>query len=388
MKILFIHNKYQQKGGEDTVFEQELELLGQTEQVRSLTFQNFSGRKGVVQFLLSAWNVFSAGKIKKAIRDFQPEVIHVHNWHYAVGPLVVRIAGKRNIPVVLTIQNFRLLCPSATLLYKGALFMDSVQASFPWTAVKKKVYRNSYFQTWWLACIIWIHKKIGTWKMVDRFIVQTDIAKNVFISSSLGVTENQFSIKPNFIKDPGLVPVEREDFFLFIGRLAEEKGIDVLLNAFKDKNADLYIGGDGPLQEKVIAACKENPRIHYMGLLDKKAVRELMGRCSTLIFPSIWFEGMPMTLIEAFAVGTPVIASDLGAMASMIRGGDNGIHFTPGNSGELAEKIEFWVNLDKKDKKSYSEKARLGYETLYTPQRNREQLLFIYHSVIKNKSGR
>ena len=321
MKILFIHNKYQQKGGEDTVFEQELELLGQSEQVRSLTFQNFSGGKGVVQFLLSAWNVFSAGKIKKAIRDFQPEVIHVHNWHYAVGPLVVRIAGKRNIPVVLTIQNFRLLCPSATLLYKGALFMDSVQASFPWTAVKKKVYRNSYFQTWWLACVIWIHKKIGTWKMVDRFIVQTDIAKNVFISSSLGVAENQFSIKPNFIKDPGLVPVEREDFFLFIGRLAEEKGIDVLLDAFKDKSADLYIGGDGPLQEKVIAACNENPRIHYLGLLDKKAVRDLMGRCSTLIFPSIWFEGMPMTLIEAFAVGTPVIASDLGAMASMIRGG-------------------------------------------------------------------
>jgi glycosyltransferase involved in cell wall biosynthesis len=383
VKILFIHNRYQQKGGEDTVFEQELELLRQTEEVLALTYQNQSGWKGAVQFLASGWNIFSAGRIKKAIKDFQPDVIHVHNWHYAVGPLVVRVAARRHIPIVLTVQNFRLLCPSATLLYRGALFMDSVKASFPWSAIRKKVYRGSLLQTFWLALIIWFHKKRGTWTLVDRYILQTGTAKAVFMSSTLGVRDAQFSIKPNFIRDPGLVPVEREDFLLFIGRLAEEKGIETLLEAWKQTETELYIGGDGPLVEKVIAAGNGNPRLHYLGLLDRKAVREMMGRCSALIFPSIWFEGMPMTLIEAFAVGTPVIASNLGAMASMIVDGKNGIHFKAGNATELKEKMEFWHRLSKEDRKRYAEEARLAYETLYTPEINKAQILSIYRSVQK-----
>jgi glycosyltransferase involved in cell wall biosynthesis len=388
MKILFIHNRYQQKGGEDTVFEQERELLSQTEEVNSVIFQNFSGVRGAMQFFLSIWNIFSASKIKKAIRQFQPEVIHVHNWHYAIGPLVVRTANRMKIPIVLTVQNFRLLCPSATLLYKGSLFMDSIHASFPWKAIKNKVYRNSFIQTFWLAFFFWVHKKKGTWKMVDRYIVQTDLAKSVFVSSSLGVSESQFSVKPNFIKDPELMMVEREDFFLFIGRLSEEKGIQVLLEAFKNKKSELYIGGDGPLKENVIKACNENPNLHYAGLLDVAKVRNMMCRCTTLIFPSIWYEGMPMTLIEAFAAGTPVIASNLGAMASMIKNGYNGLHFNAGNSIELSEKIQYWESLAGSEKKLFSKNARSSFETLYTPEKNREQSLSIYHSVIKNKSGK
>jgi glycosyltransferase involved in cell wall biosynthesis len=386
MRVLFIHNRYQQKGGEDTVFEQELELLSQTEEVQALTFQNYSGWRGALQFLMSIWNVSSAAKIKKAIRQFQPRVIHVHNWHYAVGPLVVRTAKKSKIPIVLTVQNFRLLCPSATLLFKGKLFTDSIHASFPWKAVRNKVYRNSFLQTLWLAFFIRFHRKIGTWKMVDKYILQTDIAKDVFLASSLGATASQFAIKPNFIKDPVLPKLEREDFFLFIGRLAEEKGIEVLLEAFKNKKSHLYLGGDGPLKEKVLAACEENSNLHYLGLLDTDAVRNMMCRCSILIFPSVWYEGMPMTLIEAFAAGTPVIASNLGAMASMIQDGYNGLHFKAGDAVELSEKISRWEKFDRKERQLFSANARSSFETKYTPEINKKQLISIYDSVLENKS--
>jgi glycosyltransferase involved in cell wall biosynthesis len=384
VKILIIHNRYQIKGGEDTTFEEEVELLGKTEEIKTLIFKNYSGWKGAIQFLFSLWNLHSANKIKKIIGQFEPELVHVHNWHYAIGPIVIRSVHKRKIPVVLTIQNFRLLCPSATLLHQDSLFLDSIQAYFPWKAIQKKVYRNSFIQTFWLAFIIWAHKKMGTWKMVDRYILQTELAKSVFISSSLGTLDTQYSVKPNSIKDPVMPLKDREDYFLYIGRLSKEKGISTLLDTFKNITNDIYIGGDGPLKEEVIISSKKNSNIHYLGLLDKDTVMDMMSRCSALVFPSLWYEGMPLTLIEAFATGTPVIASNLGAMASMIQDGFNGIHFTVGNSVEFAEKIKQWDGLSTSNKKQFSDNARACFEEIYTPERNKEQLLSIYQSIIKN----
>jgi glycosyltransferase involved in cell wall biosynthesis len=388
MRVLIIHNRYQQKGGEDTTFEQETELLGQTEEVKTLVFQNHAGWRGAIQFFLSIWNVFSANRIRKAAVAFRPDLIHVHNWHYAVGPIGVRTAHKMKIPVVLTVQNFRLLCPSATLLYKDELFLDSIHASFPWKAIGKKLYRNSWLQTFWLSFIIWVHKKAGTWKMVNKYILQTELAREIFISSSLGTDEDQFIVKPNFIKDPGEFPIEREDFFLYIGRISSEKGIGVLVEAFHDKPCELIVGGDGPLKEEVIFAAEKNSRIHYAGLLDKQKVMDLMRRCSALVFPSIWYEGMPLTLIEAFATGTPVIASNLGAMSSMILDGYNGFHFTAGSAAGLSDRIEYWSTADTMTKKEFSRNARICFEKLYTPEKNREKLLSIYQAAIKNGSTR
>jgi glycosyltransferase involved in cell wall biosynthesis len=381
LRVLIIHNRYQKMGGEDTVFEQESELLSLTEEVKTLTFHNLPRWKGALQFFFSIWNIFSVAKIKKAIREFNPQVIHVHNWHYAIGPLIVRTANKKEIPLVLTVHNYRLLCPSGILLYKNSLFLDSIHTSFPWKAVRKKVYRGSLIQTFWLAFIIWFHKKIGTWKLIDRIILQTEMAKDIFISSSLGTTESQFCVKPNFIKDPEPKMRERKDFFLYIGRLSEEKGIDVLLEAFRNIEKELYIGGDGPLKKKVIDTCAKNHKMHYLGMLDKHAVKEIMSQCSALVFPSLWYEGMPLTLIEAFAVGTPVIASNIGAMSSMIKGGYNGIHFAAGDSADLFEKIVYWENLSKNDKQQFSRNARSCFEEIYTPEKNKEQILSIYDSV-------
>ena len=350
--------------------------------MQTLIFQNKSSWRGGVQLLFSIWNTPSLAIIKSAIGQFHPDIIHLHNWHYAIGPLVIRAAHKRKIPIVLTIQNYRLLCPSATLLYKNSLFLDSIEVSFPWKAIRNKVYRNSYIQTFWLAFVIWFHKKSGTWKMADRYILQTELARSIFESSSLGLHKFQFSVKPNFIKDPGILTDTRGDYFLYVGRLSEEKGIDILLDAFHDKPFDLFIGGDGPLKHMVLEFCKKTPHIHYMGLLDKKAVLDRMRHCTALIFPSIWYEGMPLTLIEAFATGTPVIASNLGAMASMIQNGYNGLHFAAGSCLALSGILEYWIQLDKTEKICFSKNARVSYETLYTPEKNREQLLTIYREAL------
>jgi glycosyltransferase involved in cell wall biosynthesis len=385
VKILLIHTYYNQKGGEDTVFQQEDTLLKQTEEVEVLNFQNHLSFFGGLQFLLSVWNIFVIRKIKKQIIKFQPDVIHIHNWHFALGPIVVRVAKKAGIPVVLTLHNYRLICPSATLLSKGSLFTDSLYASFPWKAVANKVYRDSFFLTFWMAFVVWWHKKTGTWKMVDKYIVLTNFAKDLFTRSSLGIAENKFVVKPNFVSTPEIKEEVRASHFLFIGRLSEDKGIKVLLEAFANNNYTLHIAGDGPLKQLVENAASQFKNIEYIGKLDKNGVENEMRRCTALLFPSIWYEGMPMTIIEAFSLGAPVLASNLGAMSTMIQDGYNGLHFETGNAVSLNEKISYWNKLNEEEKNIYRQNAINSFEKHYTNKKNKELLLQIYKDVIGKK---
>ncbi|RXK87342.1 glycosyltransferase [Filimonas effusa] len=369
MRILIIHTYYQFKGGEDLVFEQESALLMQKHEVRKLVFKNNSGIKGAIQFLFSIWNPVSSAPLKKMIRTFKPQIIHIHNFHFALGPLVIRVANRRGIPVVLTLHNYRLLCPSATLLKDGKIFSDSINSGFPWKAVFAGVYRNSVLQTFWLAYINWIHKKSGTWNKVDRFITLTDFARRLFINSALNIDNSRFSIKPNFVeKVISIDSHSRDEYFLFIGRLSQEKGIDLLLDAFERTNARLLIAGDGPLKDLVVSYCSSRQNIEYLGPLGKEEVLGAMRRCSALIFPSIWFEGMPMTILEAFSTGTPVIASKLGAMESMIQHGQNGLLFEYGSATALWEVLNYWNTLDINERRLFSQRAYDSYLLNYTPE--------------------
>ncbi len=387
MKILIIHTYYQQTGGEDAVFRQESNLLSDTEEIKEICFFNKNGWKGAVDFLCSIWNIGAALDVKKQIEQFNPDIIHLHNWHFAAGPLIIRVAKKNKIPVVITLHNYRLLCPSATLLQNGKLFTESVHAKFPWKAVFKKVYRNSLLQTFWLAFVIWFHKKIGTWKLADKYIVLTDFAKQLVVNSSFGVPEEKFVVKSNFVEQQNAPSLKREKHFLFIGRLSEEKGIKVLLEAFSNQDLELHIAGDGPLKDEIIRMSRTNKNIHYLGRLDKEGISTVMQQCSALIFPSIWYEGMPMTLLEAFSMGTPVLASNIGAMASMIQNGFNGFHFEAGNAKSLQTQLINWEKLTENEKESYRINALETYKRNYTPEQNKKQLISIYESVISEKTS-
>ena len=392
MRILIIHNHYQDPGGEDTVVAQEQQLLDQTENVALLTFRNRKGWRGAWQTLWSPWNSWAGRRVKRAINTFQPDIIHIHNLHYAIGPIAIRIAKKRGVPVVMTLHNYRLICPSATLFYQGKLFTDSLHARFPWRAIRLGVHSHSRFKTFWLAWTTWFHKKLGTWQQVDRYITLTDFARQLFINSSLGIPAEKYVTKPNFVTlgkasdlsdSPESSNPERTASFLFIGRLTEEKGIHILLEAFTGTDLRLQLVGDGPLRNDVVAAAQTSPNITYLGALDRTAITPLLSSCSALIFPSIWYEGMPMTLLEAFATGTPVIASKLGAMPSMIQDGQNGWLFTPGDAPMLRKKLRQWLKTDLAYRQSVGAGAQRSYNQLYTAQRNGTQLTAIYRSALE-----
>lgn len=377
MRILLCHTYYQLRGGEDAVFEQEYSLLKKDHIVENLSFSNKGGWRGALQFFMSLWNFKAISKLKLHIEEFKPDVIHIHNWHFASGPSIIYAANKMGIPIVLTLHNFRLLCPSATLLHDGKIFEASLNSSFPWLAIQNKVYRNSTILTFWLAFVVYFHKKIGTWTKVDRFITLTSFAKDLYHKSSLRIPKEKLVVKPNFVHDNNGIS-DRADHFLFVGRLSKEKGIDLLLNAFRSTEGRLVVAGKGFLSVEVEKAQRENLNISYVGDLTPSEVQSQMLKCTALLFPSIWYEGMPMTIIEAFSTSTPVIASNLGSMAAMIKHGYNGLLFEPGDAEDLKRTITHWQNLSDEAKIQYQKNARDTYEHLYKPEENLEHLLAIY----------
>lgn len=389
MRILLIHNKYKQAGGEDGVFKTEGDLLaGFGHQVDELVFDNsvITGFwNKCINGLKFIYNPTSAKIIRKKIESFKPDVIHVHNFVPLVSPAVFWEADRHRVPVVLTLHNFRMVCPSATLFYKNFIYEKSLRSIFPFDAVMKGVYRNSIVETAILAFGIAFHHLIGTWRnKVDFYIALTSFAKGKFVGARMPLPFAKVLVKPNSVQDCGMGTARRRDHFLFVGRLVEEKGLRTLLQAAFLSPFRLIIIGDGPLQQEVIDHAKMNPNVVYLGPQNKATVISHMKACAALIFPSLWYEGLPLTMIEAFSAGTPVIASNHGAMAELIHHNVNGLLFDPGRERDLVRCIED-VMHERVDVDAISEKARATYLKYYTPERNYNLLLTIYNRAIALK---
>lgn len=385
MKVLLIHCAYKFRGGEDTVVVEEKKLLEAAGvNVELLQFSNDEAT--LMNVVRLPFNFPSYNQTVKKIKAFSPDVVHVHNLHFAASPSVLYAIRRTGTPVVCTLHNYRLICPSALLFHKGKAFLSSVNSSFPWKAVKEGVYKNSKLLTFWMALSMQVHHWAKTWRHCDRFIVLTHYAKDIFMRSKLGLRDEQITVKPNFTSLPFLPKVERGNHFFYAGRLSEEKGIRLMLDLFATLPFTIKFAGDGPMKDEVVKACEAQPNMKYLGTLKKDALLNELASASALLFPSIWFEGMPLTIIEAFACSTPVIASRLGAMDDMITPHHNGLHFEAGDAQSLQEAIEEWQALSPAQKEVYQRNARTAYEDLYTPEKNAEQLLAIYASVITKKA--
>ena len=385
MKVGIVHNAYLLKGGEDVMVQQEYELLKRNKvSVEILYFKNASGKLlQLAEFLTAFYNPFSSASVSRWIDRTQPDIIHLHNWHYCASPAVIRAAKKKGVPVVHTLHNFRLLCPSGTLLHNNKISSDYLTNSFPWQAVQARAYRHSYLQTFWLAFVIWINKLAGTWQLVDKYIVLTEHAKTIFQSSDI-VKKEKITVKPNFIWDITVDDEGRQSHFLFTGRLSKEKGLDVLLRAFAHSGHILKMIGDGPLRSLVEEYAKKYDNIIYLGFKDKNAIVKELKKCTAFIFCSIWYEGNPLTIIEALACGTAVIASGMGAMQTMITNNYNGLHFVPGDEKDLIEKLNYWQTLSQTRKEEFYENARQTYLDNHAPAKNFEKLMSIYKSVLNH----
>jgi len=386
MKILLLHNTYQHKGGEDSVFENEYKLLVKNEnEVEKLLFSNDSIHTALDKLKVGISSIYSknsAETLREKIHSFKPDIIHVHNFFPVASPSIFYVADELNVPIVMTLHNYRLVCPNALLFRKNEVCEKCIDKKFPLAGVLNGCYRDSKVQSFALALMSYVHKKKKTWNTkVSKYIALTSFAKEKILHSSLGLDVQQVVVKPNFVEDFGF-DYEKEDYFLFVGRLSVEKGISLLLNAFKGSDKKLIIIGAGPLEEEVKKATLENNNIVYLGFRDKEFIMQKLKKAKALVFSSIWYETFGMTIIEAFSAGTPVVGANIGSPNEIIKDNQNGLIYKVNDLESLKEKIE---SIDKDDKvyKSLCVEARKSYETLYTPEQNYKQLMSIYTSVIQ-----
>lgn len=387
MKVAILHTCYKIRGGEDGVVAHESRCLEEAGiEVTRLFFNNDGSLPTrMMRLLLAPFNPFVFRRVTRWLKRERPDVLHVHNWHFAASPAVFLAARRLGVPVVHSLHNFRLLCPSATLLHNNQLFFDSVHRPFPWLAVRHGVYNNSRLLTFWLAATVALHKRLGTWQGIDRYLVLSENAGALALSSHLRLRAGQVAVKCNSVPDVQAEPRLRGDHFLFVGRLSEEKGIRSLLVAFAQSGLSLRILGEGPLQELVEAQAATHPNIRYLGLGGRTQVIAELQLCTALIFPSIWLEGFPLVMIEAFACATPIIAARMGAMQEIVADGRNGLHFTAGDAADLASKTRQWQQLAEAGRQVIGHTARSDYERLYTPLVNTRKLLDVYRALLHEK---
>ena len=391
MRILFIHNRYKFRGGEDVAVEMEASILQNNgHATRTILFDNDeigSAGSKLSMGIKAIYNRDSASIVENAIREFRPDLIHVHNLFFIASPSVLYNGWKNKIPVVVTLHNYRLVCANALLMRDNKICELCLPKTFPVSGIKYKCYRNSAAESALVTSVTSLHKAAGTWKnKVSKYMVLTEFAKSRFLNSTLNIRADKFVVKPNFIYDPGPGEVKRNGKYLFVGRLSVEKGAAILLQAFAEQpDLRLELVGEGPLQAELQKEFKVYPNIRFLGHKEKPEVIRLMKSCNALIFPSIWYEGLPFTIIEAFATGTPVIASNLGAMADIIQHGYNGYHFEPQNSSDLISQIKAFEK-NPLGTQMYAN-ARESYMNRYHPDIHLQSVIDIYKKVIADHSA-
>jgi glycosyltransferase involved in cell wall biosynthesis len=384
MRILSIHNTYQQAGGEDVVAAAEMALLrNHGHKVHFHSVSNDSIQK-LWSKIITAWNTpYSRGRRKETLRIIKriaPDVVHVHNFFPLLSPSIFDACRDAGVPVVQTLHNYRTICAAAVLMRDGKLCEDCLKGT-PYQAVIHGCYRNSRMGSLAVARMIDVHRRRGTWTTkVDRFIALTNSSRDKFVEA--GFPAEKIVVKPNFVgKIKGETANGRERRgALFVGRLSQEKGIATLLRAWRDLDVPLKIIGAGPLMDRVEREAGES--VFSLGKREPKQVAEEMARASFLIMPSECYETFGLTIIEAFSQGLPVIASRLGAMSEIIEDGVTGLHFTPGDAEDIVRKVR-WANDHPEDMHRMGRKARKVYEEKYTPETNYIQLMAIYEEAFE-----
>lgn len=388
MKILFALNRYQKVGGEDLAAKVEMELVerhGHTVDVLAVDNAEIVGFDAKVKAALgTVYSSASRKRLAARLQSFRPDIVHVFNFFPLLSPSIYYTCREVGVPVIQKISNFRLICPNALLLRDGHICEDCVGKTVPWPGILHGCYRGSRVGSAVVATMLATHRLLGTWgKLVDAYIARTRFGRDKLIEG--GLPAGKIAIIPAFAPDPGGVGGARGDFVLFAGRLSEEKGVATLLSAWDRLNGlplRLKVVGDGPLREEV-ARRSAKGRFEYLGPLSREKVQALMREAALLVFPSLCFEAFGMAIIEAFSVGLPVIASNVGSMASLVDDGRTGLHFRPGDAEDLATKIE-WSAAHPEELAKMRRESRSEYLAKYTPERNYEMLMDLYDNVISS----
>jgi glycosyltransferase involved in cell wall biosynthesis len=381
LRVLILHNRYRIAGGEEAVVEGESARLratpGVTVDVLEVSNEEIAGTAQTIKAaVLAPYSLAGRRLAAERIRAFRPDVVHVHNFFPTFSPSVYDACRSAGVAVVQTLHNYRLVCANGLLFRAGASCTECLGRTWTLPAIRYGCYRRSRLGSAAVVAMIGAHRVRGTWaERVDRFIALTEFARGLFAERA-GIPPEKIAVKPNAAPDAGAGD-GAGGYALYVGRLAPEKGIETLLaGAVIGLGMSLVVAGDGPLQPKVEAAAGAG-KLEYVGRQDPESVQRLMRGARLLVMPSLWYEGLPMVMPEAFSAGLPIAASRIGALETLIEENGNGLLFTPGDAEALASVVRRFA-ADREREPAMRRRARETYEALYRPDANLRRLLEIY----------
>ncbi len=395
MKVLQVHNRYRsgEPSGENTVVDDEARLL-QEAGVTVLRHLRSSDEIDHMSLFDKAalplrpfYSREDATAVAAIIDRHVPDLLHLHNPNPLISMAVVDVAAKRGLPVVMTVHNHRRICIKGTFYREGRPCHDCLAAASPWPGVVHACYRDSRAQSLVAAGALVAHRR--SYSRIDRFIAISQAMRTSMLAS--GVDPNRVVVKPNTVRDPGDAtateadPGGAERRFLFVGRLSEEKGVRLLLDAW-DHHQDGTLGvltlvGSGPLEDYARARVRARTDVLVAGRLDSERVGIAMRESTVVLVPSTWQEPFGLVVLEAYARARPVLSTGEGGLADLLHADC---------SWRAAPTVDAWAaalaRVDPTEARARGRRARARFEAVYSPAVVTSQLISIYEGVLAQRS--
>ncbi|MFE6158071.1 glycosyltransferase [Streptomyces sp. NPDC056486] len=397
MHILVVHNRYSsaQPSGENVVVDQEVGLLraaGHRVEVFERRSDDIAARSllsKVAVPLLVPWNPAVRSELAARLRSERPDVVHVHNVFPLLSPAVVAACADAGVPAVATLHNYTQVCPPGTLHRDGRPCTECVGTTASLPAVRHGCYRNSRLATVPLAVSLSVNRR-RWWSGVERFFCISAAQRDVLVRS--GMPPERLAVKHNFVPDTGARRSGAGEHVLFLGRLAEAKGVRLLMTAWDALAASggvgvpLAIAGAGPLEPEVTAWAAGRDDVRYLGLLDPAQCRQAVARSVAVVAPSMAMETFGLVVAEAMAAGVPAVAAGHGSFVELVEDGVAGLLHQPGDPGSLASCVRR-ITADQDRNREMGQAARSRYERDFSPAVGLERLVEGYRTAIAGRSG-
>ena len=389
MKVLLVHNRYRTSApsGEDVVVRLEREMLTR----RGVTVVPFDrcnddvddstlgARIGAA--INTVWSASSRRALESVLRDEKPDVAHVHNTFSIISPSIYGACRAAGVPVVQTLHNFRLFCPSALFLRDGRPCEECVDHGLL-RSIRYRCYRGSLPATATMAGMLSMHRTIGTYSRdIDRFIALTEFARGKVVRA--GLDPGRVAVKPNFLPEPPARGAGGGGYAVYAGRLTAEKGVRTLLEAWKAlPDIPLRILGEGALRASLEqVAVRDRVNVQFLGQRPRSEVLEVLRGAEFLVVPSECYEGFPMIIAEAYACGTPVLVSCGGSMDELVKPGVTGETFAARDANELAASARR-LHVATREGSSMRDAARSYFDSHLTEEQNFATLMRVYESAL------
>ncbi|WP_330356592.1 glycosyltransferase [Streptomyces chartreusis] len=397
MHVLVVHNRYAsaQPSGENKVVDQEVELLraaGHQVELFERRSDDIADRsllgKAALPFLVP-WNPAVRTELAARLRAERPDVVHVHNVFPLLSPAVLAACADAGVPAVATLHNYTQVCPPGTLQRDGRPCTECVGSAAPLPAVRHGCYRDSRLATVPLAVSLSVNRR-RWWSAVERFLCISAAQRDVLVRA--GMPAERLVVKHNFVPDPDDRRSGAGEHVLYLGRLAEAKGVRLLMTAWDELAAaggvgvPLVIAGTGPLEQEVTAWAAGRDDVRYVGLYDTAECRKAVARSVAVVAPSTWLEAFGLVVVEAMAAGVPVVAAGHGAFVELVEDGVTGLLHRPGEPGSLASCIRR-IAAGPDRNREMGRAARRRYELGFSPAVGLERLVEEYRTAIAGRSA-